>query len=360
MEPSNEQTRGNWTSGLERLWLAWEASDPDWLRLTQSLKTLLAVLLTMGIVYLLAPGDLFVSAIGAGFLMQCGEGVTRRRQQLTLVLCGLAVMVLAAFGAAVSSHREAREALIIAVAFLTFYLRRFVPRRPGFTAYAFVVCLLATVLPGGRDRALMHTEVLGIASIVAFLVFFYIRPANPIQAFAAGTRIFCTTVANFLYSLGPECDDRQAAKNQHLVKRALRFNQALADGLEDGVADRTIDELLVGQYDVWQTLEMLQDSLCHLAAEDLQRLPGICTVLREALDGLATSFDRRNGRQLEASLPPARKSMNAVQIELLRSNGEPDYSWVHLGGVVQAGRRLEAQAERLVEALQVRRKGLAS
>jgi hypothetical protein len=352
MDLSNSPTRLSWSGARERLWLAWEASDPDWLRLTQSLKTVLAVVLTMGIVYPVLAEDVFVSAIGAGFLMQCGEGATRRRQQLTMTVCGLALVLLAALGAAVSAHREAREALIIVVAFFTFYARRFVPRRPGFTAYAFVVCLLSTVLPGGASAAISHAEVLGIASGVAFLVFFYIRPPNPVRAFAAGTQIFCTSAANYLRTLGPECDLALSAKHQHLVKRVLRFNQALADSLDDGTNSLTIDELLMNQYDVWQTLEMLQDSLCRLAPTDFEKMHEVQTALHEALFAIATSFDEAAARMSDTS--PSTRNTNALEAEVLRSSAEPTRAWVYLGGVILAGRRLEAQARLLAERLRPR------
>jgi hypothetical protein len=349
MDLTKAAARLDWSGARQRLWLAWQASDPDWLRLTQSLKTVLAVVVTLGIVYPLAPGNVFLSAIGAGFLMQCGEGTTRLRQQLTLLLCGLALMLLASLGAAASSHRELREALIIVVAFLTFYLRRFVTRRPGFTAYAFVVCLLATVLPGGREQAVRHIEVLGVALTVAFVVFFYLRPPNYRNAFAAGTRVFCACVGSLLRVLDVESDPQESTSYQHLVKRALRFNQALADGLQDGPDSQAIDELLVGQYDVWQSMEMLEDSLGHLQKSNLERLPGIAKAMRVGLDNLACAFDRRGAGPDEQGQPASARCLSALEIELLRSKSHPDRSWVYLGGILLAGRRLETQAERMAE-----------
>lgn len=52
MAGPGERTQNAWTFGTSRLWLSWEASDPDWLRLMQSLKTVLAVALAMSIVFL--------------------------------------------------------------------------------------------------------------------------------------------------------------------------------------------------------------------------------------------------------------------------------------------------------------------
>ena len=168
MEQSNNQLVNGWTSGLERLWLAWEASDPSWLRLTQSLKTVLAVVLTMGIVYPLASGDMFVSAIGAGFY-----AVARGPFDQQLTLIQVSVMVLAALGAAFDSTAKPKKCLIVGVAFLTLSPFRF--RRPGL-AYAFVVCLLATVLPGGRECTMMPKYLCGSGRGLSF---FYIRPPNP-------------------------------------------------------------------------------------------------------------------------------------------------------------------------------------
>jgi hypothetical protein len=354
MERSNTQPAIDWAGGLERLWLTLEAMDPDWLRLTQSLKTVLAVVLTLGILYPFAGGDLFLSAVGTGFLMQCGEGANRRRQQFTLVICGMALILLAVLGAAASSHREEKEALVVVVAFLTFYLRRFITRRPGFTAYGFVVCLLATVLPGGRQQAISHAEALAVALLVAFVVFFYLRPPNPLRAFAVSTRVFCRSVADLLRALGGQSNAITAAKYEHLVKRALRHSQALSDSLVPGPDTRLTDELLLGQYDAWQTLQMLQDSFARLTTADAERLPVVWSALVAALEALATSFERplepeRNGGAATSSL-----SMNGLQIELLRSVNEPDRSWVYFGGIVLAGRRLDAQAHQLAGCLKSR------
>ena len=210
----------SWPGWPRRLRITLEASDPGWLRLTQSLKTVLAVLLTMGILYAIPPADLFLARLGAGFLMQCGEGINRRRQRITFLICGLAAIGLASLGALASSSRELRELLVIVVAFLTFYLRRFIPHRPGFTAYGFVLCLLATVFPGGSERAVSHAEVMAIAFLVAFAVFFRVRPPNPFDAFDVGTRIFCSGVAGFLRSIATNPLGERTGRSEHLVKRA--------------------------------------------------------------------------------------------------------------------------------------------
>jgi hypothetical protein len=352
MVETRKPPRTNLARGFERLWLALEESDPDWLRLTQSLKTVLAVLLTLGMIYPFAPDDSFLCAVGAGFLMQSGEGANRRWQQLTMVISGLAIIIVAVLGAAASSHQELKEALLIVVAFLIFYLRRFVPRRQGFTAYGFVVCLLATVLPGGGAQALTHAEVLAAALLVAFFVFFFIRPPNPLRAFAVGTRVFCVSIADLLRTLGIKSEAKQVAKFEHLVKRALRFNQALADSFVPGPDSALTDELLVGQYDAWQSLQMLQDSLSHLTPADAKRLPEVWRALESALDSLAASFDLPLDPRLEADPTGTPERLNALQIELLRSAGRPDRSWVYFGGILLAGRRLLSQAERLASSLQ--------
>jgi hypothetical protein len=339
---------------VERLWLTLEAMDPDWLRLTQSLKTVLAVVLTLGIVYPFASSDSFLSAVGAGFLMQCGEGANRRRQQLTLVICGLALILLAVLGSAANSHREAKEALVIAVAFLTFYLRRFITRRPGFTAYGFVVCLLATVLPGGRQQAVTHAEALAVALLVAFIVFFYLRPPNPLRAFAVSIRVFCRSVADLLRSLGGRSNPQTVAKYEHLVKRALRYSQALSDSLVPGEDTELPDELLLGQYDAWQSLQMLQDSLGRLTAADAERSPVVWSALVAALEALATSFEGPLEPEPKTGATVSSPNMDGLQIELLRSGGQPDRSWVYFGGIVLAGRRLDAQANRLAGSLKSR------
>ncbi len=342
-----ESIRVACADGIERLRLGIEANDPNWLRLTQSLKTVLAVLVTMGIVYWLAPADLFLACVGAGFLMQCGEGLDRRRQQRTMLICALAAIALAATGAMAGAHLLLRDILIVVVAFFTFYLRRFVPRRPGFTAYGFVLCILATVLPGGPEHAAQHAQVLAIASTLAFLVFFFIRPPKPPQAFAAGTRVFCSCTADLLRVLVDSGSAPRTAKFKHLVQRALRFNQALADSLQPGTETKQIDDLLLGQYDVWQLLQMLEDSLGHLTPVDAQHFPKVWSGLTSAVGELARSFDRASAAHRVEPSTPVCAHMRALEEKLLQTDVAPDSSWVHFGGIVLAGSRLEVQAERL-------------
>lgn len=337
--------------GIERLRLTLHANDPSWLRLTQSLKTVLAVLLTMGIVYWLAPADLFLASVGAGFLMQCGEGVDRRRQQMTMLVCALAAITLAATGAMAGAHLLLRDILIVGVAFFTFYLRRFVPRRPGFTAYGFVLCILATVLPGGAEHGAQHALVLAVAAVVAFVVFFFIRPPDPPRAFAVGTRVFCSCTADLLSVLVDSSPALRAARYQHLVQRALRFNQALADSLQPGTETERINELLLGQYDVWQLLQMLEDSLGHLSPADAQRFPRVWGGLINAIAELASTFHLAGTAYREEPSTPVCAHMRALEEKLLRADVSPDASWVHFGGIVLAGCRLEVQAERLINML---------
>jgi hypothetical protein len=351
-KPRNTESAG-W---LERLRLILEASDPGWLRLTQSVKTVVAVLLTMGIIYSLEPGDLFLGSVGAGFLMQCGEGVSRRRQQITLVTCGLAFIALAALGAAAGSPRELKEILIIAVAFLTFYLRRFITRRPGFTAYGFVVFLLSTVFPGGRGQALSHVEVLAIAFIVSYAVFFFIRPPEPHRAYAIGTRIFCSSVADLLHTLSLARPGERADRCEHLVKRALRFNQALADNFLPGSESFWTDELLAEQYETWQLLQMLQDSLTHLCPQDEQLRPAAWGALRAGLEGLSEKYAELGVTQSRLP-PPGNQIMQPLADALLATGADADISWAYFGSILMAARRMENQVARLAGILREAEQG---
>jgi hypothetical protein len=283
--------------------------------------------------------------------MQCGEGVSRRRQQLTLLTCGLAAVALVALGAAASSRQELRELLVIVVAFLTFYLRRFIPRRPGFTAYGFVLCLLATVFPGGSEQALSHAEVLAISFTVAFAVFFIVRPPNPLEAFAVGTRIFCSSVANLLEALAENPTGKRAGRCEHLVKRALRFNQALADNFLPGSESLWSDKLLLEQYEAWQLTQMLRDSLDHLSAARSTSQTKIWPTVRASLQGLARYYESLGIGGDSAKPIETVDVMHLLKSEVVTGESKPDLSWAYLGGILLAGRRMQSQAMRLASIL---------
>ena len=132
---------------------------------------------------------------------------------------------------------------------------------------------------------------LAIAFAVAFAVFFIVGPPNPLEAFAVGTRIFCSSVADLLEALAEDPPGKRTGRCEHLVKRALRFNQALDDNFLPGSESLWSDKLLLEQYEAWQLMQMLQNSLDHLSSARATSQTKIWPALRASLQGLARYYE---------------------------------------------------------------------
>jgi hypothetical protein len=274
-----------WSTAAVERW----ARDPGALRLTQGLKTVLAVLLVLVVLRPFVPFyQMLPGALGTGFLMQCGEGTTRRQRQLTMVVSGLVMILLAVVGGMLEGYEEIKEILIVVVAFLTFYVRRYVPGKPGFTSYGFVTFLLASILPGGLERAAMNAVLLVVALVVAFTVFFLIRPPDVLGAFAQTVRARCAAQAVLLHQPSVAATNL-SSRIQRVIVRLGALAQALLDAAPPGPIRERAEELQREQIDIRQMVQMLLNALVQIEA-DPDRPAEVMPLLKPVLEAYAVDF----------------------------------------------------------------------
>ncbi len=158
--------------------------DPGFLRLKHASKTVMAVLLAIIVAYLLRIPALgvFVAGFAAGFLMQAVAGERRRYQQKTFVVICLVAIVLFFIGNIMQHNTYWQSGYLIILSFFAVYVRRYGPHFMLATLNLWVMGFIATILPGGWPDALYNSYGVVIASIIAFIVFFYIFPQRKIIA----------------------------------------------------------------------------------------------------------------------------------------------------------------------------------
>ncbi len=331
--PLTAGSTGGWSPAAVERW----ARDPGALRLTQGLKTVLAILLVLALLCRIAPNALVSGALGTGVLMQCAEGTTRRQRMGTMFVSGLILILLAFVGAILDGHHEIKEVLLVVVAFLTFYVRRYVPGKPGFTNYGFVIFLLASMLPGGLEQAATNAAVLAAALAVAFPVFFVIRPPDVLGAFAEAVRARCAGMVVLLRLPHSGEPSAAAEKTQQAIVRLGALARALVDAAPPGPARDRAEELQSEQIDVRQMVQMLLDSLVQLnAAAD--RPAEVVPLLNALLATFAAGFtDIAGGGSAAFDSTTARETLEQWALQPATPLGP---ALTHVGGVLLVAHRL--------------------
>lgn len=259
--------------------------DPGLLRLTQALKTVLAVLISLAIFYGSPTEKRLFAAISTAFLMQCTSTGGRRRQQLTLLVSGLSMMLVAGLGAALYRFPWAQHLLLVALALAVFYVIRFLPDQNQFPIFGFILCLLAIHLGGGSAGARADVMAVAVALPVAFATYFAIRPPDRLAAFIEATRLFCLETAAALdvlrrLQIRPG-DSNPLGPIQGRMQRLINFGQQVLDQWPEQAlrpnqinhhkaTDRRdnlmlITDVLLRQYESLQAVEMLEQSMLELA-----------------------------------------------------------------------------------------------
>lgn len=302
--------------------------DPGLLRLTQAFKTLAAVLIVLALFHSATLQTKLFGGIGAGFLMQCTSTGTRRRQQLTMSVTAICMIAAVGLGSGLSGHPRLQDALLVALAFIAFYVRRFLPDQNMFPVFGFVLCLLATALPAGWERARGEMLALAVAFPVAFGIFFYVAPPDRLRAFADALEMFFARSSEFLRSLSGalrtgRSPDRRLPKSFQRLRDNVSFNQQLLDqwpgegrhpnqigrNAPPGARDAQvalITELLLREYESLQAISMLEQSVTELTQVTRRKSPpvGPGTSAGECSDSIPPELlDRLAALMLELSAP---------------------------------------------------------
>lgn len=279
-----EHRRVNPVNHFRRWTGALQERDPGLLRLTQALKTVLAVVVSLCIFYRSPTETRLFAAISTAFLMQCTSTGSRRRQQETMLISGLSMILVAGLGSGLFRHPWAQHLLLIVLAFIVFYVMRFLPDQNQFPTFGFILCLLAIHLGGGTAGAGRDVLASGVALPVSFSTFFFLRPPNRLAAFMDATAMFCADAASALHVLLRR-DATETAKSLGPIRsgmqRQINFNQQVLDqwpeqdsrpnqiNLHEKASDRRdpltlITDVLLRQYESLQAIEMLEHSLAEL------------------------------------------------------------------------------------------------
>lgn len=182
--------------------LAWHASDPGLLRLIQAGKTVLAVILAFALFWKAPREARLFASIGAAFIMQCTPAGTRRLRQGAMLLSGCAMTLVVGIAAYLAPHPLFRDALIVVLAAVVFWVRRFLPGRDSFPIFAFTLSLIASELNGGPEGWAWEALAVASATGIAFVIFFYTPSRSADRAVADAIGDFRRRCGLLLAELG--------------------------------------------------------------------------------------------------------------------------------------------------------------
>lgn len=279
--------------------LRWD--DPGYVRLKQATKSVVAVGVALLLYRHAQQQERLFAAIAVAFIMQCVSAGSSRRQQVTMIVSAAGMMIATGLGAGFSFSIWTQAAVLAVVAFACFYVRRFLPNGDLFPIYGFILCLIATELPGGWRWAAWEMLAVATGLPIAFALRFLVLPYDPRKAAVAAIDNLRVATARFLAALvrylgGAQNDHDELADAQADVEAVVRFDQTLLDGLPVSVrGEAWVLEILRHQYEVLQSLTLLRQSVRRVReARDDPNEPAVGH-LRTLLALLAGAFGDRDG-----------------------------------------------------------------
>jgi hypothetical protein len=274
-------------SGVRRL----RVTDPGLLRLRNAVKAVAAVGVTLAVFRFLEPAQTLFAAISSAFLVQCYSGESPRKQQMmTMAISAAAMTLLTGLGAALRSHSLFQEMLVVAVAFGAHWVRNFIPGRPLFPVFGFVLVLLSTALPGSWQGVMAGV---GGGFPAAFVLRFFLWRRLKPQAFEGAVVLFtgetCRAVHLLVSALETgrtEYFDRKLTQLSDDLHDALQLSEAIARTMP-GYAD--FAAAVADEYRLLHGLAMLRRAVLPLAGNARFRTSRESERLKERLESLEGS-----------------------------------------------------------------------
>lgn len=264
------------------------AADPGLLRLRNAVKSVAALGVTLAVFRFLAPAETLFAGISSAFLVQCYSGESRREQQMiTMATSAVVMTLLTGLGAALRPHSLLQEVLVVAAAFGAHWVRNFIPGRPLFPIFGFVLVLLATALPGSWKGVM--AGVAGGFPAAFVLRFFVWRRLKP-QAFEGAVVLFTGETCRAVHLLvgaietgRTEYFDRKLTRLSDDLHDALQLSEAIA---RSRPGDMEFDAAVADEYRLLHGLVMLRRAVLPLAGDAGFRTSKESARLKERLEAL--------------------------------------------------------------------------
>lgn len=274
-------------TGLRRL----RAADPGLLRLRNAIKAAGALTVTLVVFRFLGPAQTLFAGISSAFLVQCFSGESLRRQQMTTMAASAVVMtLLTGLGAALRPHVLLQEMLVVSAAFGAHWVRRFIPGRPLFPIFGFVLVLLSTAL-GGSWTGVMAGVAGGFPA--AFVLRFFVWRRLKPQAFKRAVALFTAETCRAVHLL---VEALETGRTQYFDRNLTRLSDDLHDALQLSEAiTRSLpghpefDSAVADEYRLLHGLAMLRRVVLPLAGDAAFRSSGESARLKERLEALEGS-----------------------------------------------------------------------
>jgi hypothetical protein len=248
--------------------------DPGRFQLKQALKTVLAILITLGLLRNEPMVCQLMAGVASGFSMQ---GLVAKTFRSRLIhICFFIVFYTVAFslGLLVRDSPIHTAITLVLFGFVVNYIRRFGLERSLSPFLAWALCFLATILPFTKTMdAWLHFYALIIGLIVAGLVSICIFPENYPRLFVENSKHFFNTLAVamresrrfFLQErVGVDFVNLPFTTIKNVLCKLIDTNQVMQHSPVFQGYENRINHILIHQYAIFSAYSVLLDAYACL------------------------------------------------------------------------------------------------
>lgn len=249
--------------------VAWEI-DPGYFNLKQAFKTVLAIIVSVG----LLSGDTILTqlmaGIASGFAMQGVVAQTAKARVIHVVVFDLAYFLAFALGLSVRGYPNLTALALVLMAFGVNYIRRFGFENSNAPMSAWILCFLATILPfADSAQAWAHIHGLLIGFAVSAFIILFVFPDHYSRLFITNSNRFFHTLAqglrdirNHLLIPNLEHDLKQLGfwTIRSTLIKLVDSNQTLVQSSVFVGKEKEVNSILIHQYGLLNAYLLMLDA----------------------------------------------------------------------------------------------------
>lgn len=286
---------------MNQIWNYLWHKDPGFFRFKHAFKTVFAVVLS---VLLFIKASLLTQVLvgmAAGFSIQGISGEGYRGRLLSIVIADFSFVAGYLLGASVNTYPRLSGLLLVVLAFLAMYVRRFGPRFAVFPILVWVFCFLGSILPEGTlFEILWHGASLLPVFIISGVVYFFLFPEKKKELFYNNMQaIFSSYASSLRWQI--DCQEKESCAINYIKDEPryklrpmplLQLNQSIAETLlEESTAtiNRT-NNLFVIQFALGKAITIIYESFEAIYGNKLILPKEAKKHIGNILDNLAEMF----------------------------------------------------------------------
>jgi hypothetical protein len=269
---------------MNKIYLYYIDHDPGYERLKQAVRTVFSVGVSVFLVYFWVGGaGPMLAGFGAGTLSICHDGRNKNQQMLSMLIAGIALIAAVCLGTVLTHYTKTYYLVFAAASFAAFYFReKCGSRYLSFPIFSLLMMMIAFNVPYEFEIFIYPAMVL-IGFLTAFIINFYILPENIGLQFEHNFEIFIYKYSRIISalsegvkkSLSQEYFKKNIFKVDSLISK-VKNERILSKGLPLNInVLKVMKQNITNQYELFNLLSMLNESLYFLAEGKLDRKIGI-------------------------------------------------------------------------------------